>query len=267
MRILITGAKGFLGSYLAQHLHYEIVALSRQELDLSDPAAVSSHFQNNKYDAVIHCGAAGRNTPAVQNLDIVNNNLASVINLVANQSSFGKLINIGTGAEFDISLPIEQVSEFEVFNRSPVQSYGLSKNIITRYLHNIPNCYNLRLFGCFDSSEDSARLLKKVHSVVSAGNTFKITDREFDMISAQDFATIIDAVLNGTITDHNINCVYAEKTRLSEILSVYCDKHGLDKSLIEVTGQGLNYTGNGDMLSKYHLNLQGLEQALSNYET
>lgn len=266
MRILITGAKGFLGSYLSQHLHYEIVALSRQELDLSDPNAVSLHFQNNKYDAVIHCGAAGRNTPAVQNLDIVNNNLASVINLVANQSSFGKLINIGTGAEFDISLPIEQVSEFEVFNRSPVHSYGLSKNIITRYLHNIPNCYNLRLFGCFDSSEDSARLLKKVHSTVSAGRPFEVMDREFDMISARDFATVIDAVLNGTITDHDINCVYAEKTRLSDILSVYCNMNNLNAGLIKVIGQGLSYSGSGTTLSKYHLPLLGLNQSLEQYK-
>ena len=87
------------------------------------------------------------------------------------------------------------------------------------------------------------------------------------MISASDFAVIIDAVLNGTITELDVNCVYAKKYRLSEILSVYCDKHGLDKSLIEVTGQGLNYTGNGDILSKYNLNLEGLEQALTNYET
>ena len=266
MKILITGAGGFLGSYLAEHLHYEIVALTRQELDLSDTDATNKYFKSNRFDAVIHCGASGRNTPTVEDWNIVNNNLSSVMNLVLNRNRIGKLINIGSGAEFDISTPIDCVKESEVFERMPAQSYGKSKNLISRYLHDQTNCYNLRLFGCFDSSEDDARLLKKMHSVVSQGNTFSISDREFDMISASDFLTIVDAVLNNTITDPDINCVYAKKYRLSEILSVYCDKQGLDKSLIEINGQGLNYTGNGDTLSKYHLNLLGLEQSLANYE-
>lgn len=267
MRILITGAGGFLGSYLAQHLHYEIVALTRQELDLSNADETHKYFKNKHFDAVIHCGASGRNTPALEDWDIVNNNLSSVMNLMNNRNRFGKMINIGTGAEFDISTPIDQINESEVFNRMPSQSYGKSKNLVTRFLHAQSNCHNLRLFGCFDPSEDSARLLKKMHSAVSQGNKFSISDREFDMISASDFAVIINAVLDGTITEFDINCVYAKKYRLSEILSVYCDTHGLDKSLIEVTGQGLNYSGNGDILSKYHLNLLGLEQSLSNYET
>lgn len=267
MKILITGAGGFLGGYLAEHLHYEIVALTRQELDLSDAEATDQFFKSNRFDAVIHCGATGRNTPMTEDWNIVNNNLSSVMNLMKNRKKFGKLINIGSGAEFDVTMSIDCVKETEVFERMPAHSYGKSKNLVTRYLHAQTNCHNLRLFGCFDSSEDSARLLKKMHLAVSQGNKFSIVDRDFDMISARDFTVIIDAVLNGTITEFDVNCVYAKKYRLSEILSVYCDKHGLNKSLIEVTGQGLNYTGNGDILSKYNLNLKGLEQALTNYET
>lgn len=242
------------------------MALTRQQLDLSDLTATAEHFKNNTYDAVVHCGAAGRNTPAIEDWNIVNNNVLSAMNLISNQSKFGKLINIGTGAEFDISRPIDCVRESEIFERMPSQSYGKSKNIVARYLHSQANCYNLRLFGCFDSSEDSARLLKKMHSMISQGAKFSVSDREFDMISACDFATIIDAVLNGTVIETDINCVYSKKYRLSEILKLYCDKHHLDKNLIEVVGQGLNYTGNGEILSKYRLGLLGLEQSLVNYE-
>lgn len=267
MKVLITGAGGFLGSYLARHLQHEVVALTRQQLDLSDAKATYEHFQHNRYDAVIHCGAAGRNTPTIEDWNIVNNNLSSVMNLVANRKRIGKLINIGTGAEFDISKSIDCVKESEVNERMPEQSYGKSKNLISRYLQDQTNCYNLRLFGCFDSSEDSARLLKKFHASLTQGKKFSVTDREFDMISAEDFIKIVNAVLNDVVVDRDINCVYTKKYRLSEILSVYCDKHGLDKSLIEINGQGLNYTGNGDTLSKYNLNLLGLEQSLANYET
>ena len=268
MKILITGAGGFLGQYLARELEqdYTVHAFTRQQLNLADATAVQQHFAFSKYDAVIHCGAAGRNTPMVEDWNIVSNNLASVLNLMTNHSSFGQLINIGTGAEFDVSESIDRVNETEIFNRNPRQSYGLSKNIIARYLTEQPKCFTLRLFGCFDSSEDDRRLLKKFHDVVGSGNQFNIQDREFDMISARDFTTIVRAVLNNKVEHRNINCVYPKKYRLSEILSVYCDKHGLNSNLINITGQGLNYTGNGNILSRYNLDLEGLEQSLANYE-
>jgi len=265
LKILITGAGGFLGSYLARHLQYDVIALTRQELDLSDAEATHNHFRHNRYDAVIHCGAAGRNTPWAEDRSIVNSNLLSVMNLMSNSREFDTLINIGTGAEFDISQPIDCARESDVFTCSPQQSYGMSKNLISRCLRTHPMCYNLRLFGCFDSSEDNARLLKKLHSSLAQGDKFSITDREFDMISAEDFTTVVNAVLNGNIIDRDINCVYAEKHTLGEILGIYCDTHNLDKSLIEVTGQGMSYTGNGDKLEKYKLPLLGLRESLARY--
>lgn len=268
MKILITGAGGFLGQYISRNLKksYEVIALTRQQLDLANPTAVHEHFVSKHYDAVINCAAAGRNTPAVEDWNIVNNNLTSVLNLMTYRNNFGKLINIGSGAEFDISQSIDSIGEDAIFDRDPPQSYGRSKNIIARYLSEQPKCFTLRLFGCFDSSEDDRRLLKKFHSIVAAGEQFDLADRPFDMISAADFVTILDAVLTQKVVHKNINCVYAKKYRLSEILKLYCDTHNLDSSLINVTGEGLSYTGNGDILSKYRLlPLTGLEQSISHY--
>lgn len=267
MKILVTGANGFLGQRLAHELQdHTVTALSKQQLNLADAAAVNDHFRTATYDVVLHCGAAGRNTPMAQDWSIVSNNLASVLNLMTHRHGFDKLINIGTGAEFDVSRSVDCVYESEIFDRNPIHSYGLSKNIIARYLSTQQNCYTLRLFGCFDSKEDDRRLLKKFHSAVSTGSKFDIQDREFDMISVDDFVTVVRAVLNNTIQHQDINCVYAQKHRLSEILNVYCDKHNLDSRLINVTGQGMNYTGDGNTLNQYNLCLQGLEQSLENYE-
>lgn len=265
MKILITGAGGFLGSYLARQLQYNVTALTRQELDLSDLSAVKDHFNNNRYDVVLHCGAAGRNTPATEDSIILATNLASIINLMTYRDKFDQLINIGTGAEFDISQPIECAKESEVFARVPSHSYGKSKNLISRYLQAQPGCFNLRLFGCFDNSEDDRRLFKKLHSSVAAGNAFNIEDKPFDIISAADFAVIVSAVIDKKIVHRDINCVYAEKHSLSEILKMYCETHQLDSSLVNVTGQGKSYTGSGDILEQYKLPLLGLRESLSRY--
>ncbi len=266
MKILITGAGGFLGKLLSQTLtEHQIHAFSRQQLNLTDSSAVAQHFANVSYDVVIHCAAAGRNTPAAEDWNIVSNNLASMLNLMTHQRCFDKLINIGTGAEFDISKNIDVAHESEIFDRTPIYSYGLSKNIIARYLSEQHNCYTLRLFGCFDSCEDDRRLLKKFHSVITAGHKFDLRDREFDTISANDFVIIVRAVLDNTIHHKNINCVYDQKYRISEILSLYCAQRNLDQSLINVIGTGLNYTGNSNILNSYDLPLLGLERSLLLY--
>ena len=266
MKILITGAGGFLGQYLEKELsEHTVCAFTRQQLNLADATAVQHHFSISSYDAVIHCGAAGRNTPIAEDWNIVSNNLASIINLMTHKHKFKQLINIGTGAEFDVSHPIDLACETEIFKCNPPQSYGLSKNMIARYLSEQQDCFTLRLFGCFDNSEDERRLLKKFHSVVAAGNRFEVQDRPFDMISAKDFSTIIRAVLNKTIAHKDINCVYHKKYQLSEILKMYCDTHGLDASLITISSKGSSYTGNGDILEKYRLPLLGLEKSLALY--
>lgn len=59
MRLLLTGAGGFLGSrlFFFYRKKYEIWAPSRGELDLTDPKAVRSGVCSFKPDVVVHCAA------------------------------------------------------------------------------------------------------------------------------------------------------------------------------------------------------------------
>jgi hypothetical protein len=65
-------------------------------------------------------------------------------NLLENKEHFGKLINIGSGAEV-LSLDTP---------------YGLSKNIIYNSILNTDNFYNLRVFAVFDNNELDRRFIK-----------------------------------------------------------------------------------------------------------
>jgi dTDP-4-dehydrorhamnose reductase len=177
------------------------------------------------------------------------------------------LINIASGAEFDIDTDIDQVKEEEIWNRNPHHSYGSSKNLIARSAVGIPNFYNLRLFGCFDSSESNARLIKRVQNQLSQHKIFYVAnDRKFDMVSAVDFATVVSAVIDNKITDKDLNVVYQNKHKLSEILKMFARIHGYNDNLISVSTTNLNnYTGNGFKLSKYQLPLHGLETSFKHY--
>jgi GDP-L-fucose synthase len=268
MKLLITGANGFLGAALPRYLgHHEITAVSRQQLDLTNSRAVREYFLQHEYDAVINCAAAGRYTPEAVDPGIVSNNLESIINLLLNNGSYGKLINFGTGAEFDITQPIIKAQERDIWKRSPAQSYGASKNLTAKLLARQERCHTLRLFGCFDGSEDNKRIIKKCHSAVSQGNTFVVSqDRWFDMVSVRDIAQAVESVLNGQLADKDINVVYAQKTTLSDALKLYCSSNGFDSELVQAQGNlGLEYTGDSTRIAPIAKDLIGLEQSFKEY--
>ena len=91
-------------------------------------------------------------------------------------------------------------------------------------------------------------------------------DRYFDMVSARDFVRVIEAVIDGTIRDQDLNVVYDQKYRLSDILMLYSKLHGIDTIFLHVQSSNiLNYTGNSDRLARYNLNLDNLEKSLLLY--
>jgi dTDP-4-dehydrorhamnose reductase len=60
MKILITGANGMVAKATAKHCESigdEVVALTRQELDIADRDAVLERFKRENFDAVVNCAA------------------------------------------------------------------------------------------------------------------------------------------------------------------------------------------------------------------
>ncbi|NBP58208.1 NAD-dependent epimerase/dehydratase family protein, partial [bacterium] len=61
MRVLITGGKGFVGSYLAKNLRADnILAVGKEQLDLLNTEEVNNFFNKNTFDVVIHTALVGR---------------------------------------------------------------------------------------------------------------------------------------------------------------------------------------------------------------
>jgi len=267
MRILLTGGTGFIGRYLRHHLKHDVVAPASKEIDLLDLNSVTEFLKSQQFDAVVHCAVVGRESVYAIDPKIEENNLRMFYNLAVNREHYSKFINIGSGAEFDIDTDICEASEEEIWTRNPKHSYGRSKNAIAKFAQTIPNFYNLRIFGCFDSSESDNRLLKLFAKKCQLNEPLLIPkDRLFDMVSAQDLLTVVEAVLAKQIHDNNLNIVYNKKYHLSEIVKMYAQLHNLDSKLIQVSGHETNsYTGNGNRLNQYQLPLLGLEQSLKIY--
>lgn len=270
MKILITGSCGFIGKYLTTYFSntHEIVAPTSWELDLTNTAAVNEFFKNREFDAVIHAAVRGRNSVQELNNSLAIDNVNMFVNLVSNQSHYGSLINFGSGAEFGLDHSIFNCVEEDIMNIIPKEGYGLGKNLIARAMKGIPNFYNLRMFSCFDPSEDSNRLIAKFKQVSEQGKVFEIDqDRYVDFVSLHDIAVVVDAALNNQLLYNDMNVVYPDKLLVSDILYEYCKIHNINTNQLSITGKSnKHYTGDSCRLSKHNLKLEGIIPTLQRYK-
>ena len=109
MKILITGTNGFIGKNILEYFQTkftEISAPKRDQLNLLETDAVENFIKNNKFDVIIHCCVT---------LTSIEQNLKMYFNIERLSNFFGKLICIGSGAEFDKRNYIPKMNE-EYFN-------------------------------------------------------------------------------------------------------------------------------------------------------
>ena len=154
-RILITGASGFIGRNLAEQLSksFNVEAPGRVELDLMDTASVLAYLKEKQFDAVVHCAGIGSSRQS--KIDgLFEKNLHIFQNVARCSRHFGKMIQIGSGAEYDKSRPIARISESEFGKRVPTDEYGLYKYECSKYIEKTDGMICLRLFGCFGKYED-----------------------------------------------------------------------------------------------------------------
>jgi dTDP-4-dehydrorhamnose reductase len=127
-KILITGAKGILGSALCLILNdfYDVIAMDKKECDVSDKKQVEKAINNLPIDAVVHCAG-------YTNVDEAENNAqtAFLVNTQGPQNVLGSLkskeclfIYISTDYVFD-GQKKEAYTEDDKAN--PLNVYGKSK--------------------------------------------------------------------------------------------------------------------------------------------
>ena len=263
--LVIIGAGGFIGQNLAANLQHEhdIIPIRRGDLDLTNHNMVAEFLAQHQSPIIINCYSAGGRSQ-VHSMDdsIVNQNLAMITNFINLSDQFDLYINIGSGAEFDIEQDITNCAESDIFARMPTASYGASKNLISRWLNARPKFTTLRLFGCFGPKDYANRLLNRYHQQ----HDIIIQDRYFDYFSVQDFARVVNHVINHRISARDINCVYKEKLLLSEFLMKFSIEKNLQPKFRIEPNSGYNYTGSWVNLESLGLELAGLEQGLRDWQ-
>jgi len=229
MKILITGANGFIGRNLYKSLQackqYEVIGLTRKDCDLTDCLQVNEYFKDKYFDIVIHTAINGGRRLIKDEPSIFHNNLVMAVNLLANKQSFKYFFNFSSGAE----------------NNEAIDNglyYAASKYIITNMVRNYNWARQFKIYGCFGVDEEPQRLIKS--SILRYINKEPMVCNEnkyMDFIYIEDVCTIIKHYINH-IEDigllHEIDLVYAEKYKLLGILNIINNLDNYKVDIIQV---------------------------------
>jgi GDP-L-fucose synthase len=257
-KILLLGANGFIGNYLQSV--FDVIPITREDCELTDLSSVEKMLKNNKPDIIINCAANLNHGLSSFNVQHFNDNIKIFLNLYHLRNNFAKLINFGSGAEFDRSLPIDNAKEIDITKIKPKDHYGLSKNIISNLCLGVENFYTLRVFGCFHSSEKQTRVFKKmIH-----GETVLLEDRYFDYIWLEDIQPIVDFFIKNSPKIKDINLVRAEKFLISQLIDKFKQIHNLNPKVI-YNSVGLNYTGSSELIDSFNFQLTDFDSAIKRY--
>ena len=278
--ILITGAGGFIGKNLSEGLRnkYNVLSMNHSGLNLLNADEVNLFFKNNHIDVVIHCANTGGSRKTFYDGDsnnVVESNLRMFLILFNCMKPGMRMINLGSGAEYDKSRNLSKVREDEFGYFVPHDSYGFSKYLISKLIENRNDIICLRIFGLYGKYEDysykfiSNSIVKNIFHLPIEINQNVI----FDYLYIRDFINIIISIIEKWPGINFMNVTPTESIDLITIANIINHMSSF-KSEISILNEGLNkmYTGdNSALLDSFSINFtsyeDGIAELYSYYET
>lgn len=242
MRILVTGAHGFLGRALARHLasrNHEITALTRRsspslpptartlEAELLDAQATADALRGEYFDAVIHAAAI---TPAAsgdaqQPVTHEGNVLLTGNLLAALSTPPAKLVHLST---LDVyAQPTGDTVLSEISALDPVSPYACSKLKAERLCdewaqcHAVP-CTTARLTQVFGPGDSSQKFIPSVIRKVRTGSPIELYGDGSDLrdfLFVDDAATLLASLTENKSASGVFNVASGASRSLNDVLS------------------------------------------------
>ena len=254
-RILITGANGAVGRIIYARLagRYDVTVIGgSDQVNLADMDEVFDFFYDKeRFDVLIHCASVGTRDTESTDFNIIRTNLMMFENLKKHYHKWDRFINIASGVELS---PEFKRSEYSLRDYIPTTAYALSKNIIAKQVREMPNGYNLRLFGIITDD----RVFKKVKEAAYRGEMiFKFhQDKYMDYITEEELDRIIKYYVRTKEPEYkDINMVPFYKFKASTYVIEYIRDNNLNirLDLMDDKDNPEGYCGDGDLLEELGL--------------
>lgn len=250
MKMLITGTNGFIGRNLKEYFQdrYDgVYCPKRADLNLLDSQAVYEYLIKNEFEVVIHCAVT---------ITSVEQNLKMYFNIERGSSSFGKMLCMGSGAEYDMNNYISKMKEEYFGKHIPSDIYGFPKYVIAKDIESHRrNIINLRLFGIYGKYEDYKRRFIS-NNICRALCHLEISINKnmfFDYLYIDDFSKIVEMFINKDAQHRSYNICTGKSIDLLTLAKIIQEVDGKALPItIKEDGFKTEYTGdNTRFLQEY----------------
>jgi len=251
-KVLLTGSTGFIGSNLLPLLseHYDIIAPKRSELDLYDSGAVRNYLCKGSFDAVVHFANPTAHNPIDAKRGLLEGSLRVFSSFEHCSDFFGKLIYLGSGAEYGKHRDITLIKEESFGDELPKDTYGLSRYIIYRLAEKYENIINLRLFGCYGPGDFSHKLIPHVIESIESRKTIELKqDVWFDYLYVNDILPTLLHFIENPAKYTSYNLCSSQPVLISSVAQEVQKQMGSYSTIIfQKDGLNLEYTGSNERL-------------------
>ncbi len=237
MKVLVTGASGFIGTKLMNFLIKEghslhglaLNSLEKKNISnipLSDFDKLNSHFNDNEYDIVIHLAAQIEN---VDPLQMYNANCKNTINLleICKNHNIKKFIFTSSHAVYGTSHNLPIGEDHQV---SPNTTYGNSKLIAEEICKMYNQYYGfnviiLRLSSLFGELQPTKYLIPRLIQNSLQNNSITLHKysngfQEMDLINIFDVCTAINLSCKSKIKFGLFNIASGNKVTVEDIANL-----------------------------------------------
>jgi GDP-L-fucose synthase len=253
VRLLITGAAGFIGRHLAESFGgaHEVAIPTRAELDLLDADAVGDFLKAHRFDVVLHAATerASRRLPAAAGL--FERNCRMFFNLERHAAEFGRLLFFSSGAVYDRAHWVPRMPEDYFGAHVPAGDYGLSKYVCAKSIRPGGNVFELRLFGVFGPYEDwQVRFLS--NACCRAVWDLPLVMRRnvaFDYLDVADLAPLVAWFFTGAPRHRHYNLCTGRTFDLRTLARKVVAASGKPLDIaVQAPGMGTEYSGDNSRL-------------------
>ena len=261
-KILLTGGNGFIGknildSYLNEK--YEIIAPRSFELNLVDTDCVDGFFKGKEFDIVLHSGTKPGHRNSKDPTNIFYSNLRMFQNLERHKDKYGKFINFGSGALYDVSTNISNAKEEDIYKNIGKDDHGFCKYVVGKQIENLDNFVDLNIFGIFGKYEDwQIRFIS--NAICKTLFDLPITirqNRRFSYLYIDDLMPILELFIENDVKYKSYNIVPDENVELLQLAQIVKKISGKNID-INVANErfGLDYTGDNSRFKNEFVNIK-----------
>lgn len=260
-KILITGARGFVGKNLVRHLnnvgYSNIIEIAGKEsCDLTNQKLVYHLINDTKPDIIIHTAArvggilANKNNPGL----FIYENMSMGLNLIEASRKYGKLnkfIMLGTVCSYPkfTEVPFKEADFWNGYPEETNAPYGIAKKAITEMLYAYNKQYNFNsttlvpcnMYGPNDNFDPStshvipALILKIKNAIKNKSNNITVwgtgnASREF--LYVDDCARAIELAINKDTGPEPINIGTGQEIKIKDLTWLLCQLMGFKGRVI-----------------------------------